>query len=200
MAIKGLRGFRFCVCEEDSESILTYESVIQKLLGARNIKISPKTSSGELRGDDGLILVESSIDSIEVEIDVAELTLEERAILTGQLYKKGVLKENKDATTPIIAFGFMAPLSSGGMRRKWLLKGQVEPLEEEAKTKEDKVEFQTQKVKIKFMPRIHDGELTFTSDSNAEGAPTDEQFFSTEFLTTGEVATTPPPSGEAKKK
>lgn len=196
MAIKGLRGFRFCVLKSDTEEKLEYEELIKKLVGARNIKMSPKTSSGELRGDDGLLAVESAIDSIEVEIDIAELTLEERAILTGQKFVNGVLKENKDGKAPEIAFGFMAPLSSGGMRMKWLLKGKVEPLEEEAKTKEDKIEFQTQKIKIKFMPRIHDGEFAYTVDSSEDIAITEEEFFSIAFLKTGDK---PTPSTKEKK-
>ena len=185
MAIKGLRGFRICVLTTDTNETLTYASDIKKLIGARNIKISPKTSSGELRGDDGVLLVESTTDSIEVEIDVAELSLAEKALLTGQTYENGILKENKDATPPEVAFGFIAPLSTGGYRRKWLLKGCAEPLEEEAKTKEDKIEYQTQKIKFKFIPRIHDGEFAFTSDSNEEGSPIDDEFFTPTFLKTG---------------
>lgn len=189
MAIKGLRGFRYCKLTEDSENTLTYSESIKKLVGARNVKISPKTNTGELYGDDQLLETSVAIGAIEVEIDVAELTLEERADLLGYEYENGILTETKDFNPPFISFGFEAPKSNGSTRMKWLLKGKAEPLEEEGKTQEDKVEFQTQKVKLKFMPRINDGKSAHTSDTDGEGAPTSEQFFATEFLKTGKKPT-----------
>lgn len=184
--IKGLSGFRYCILDKDTETEITYAVDIKKLIGARNVKISPKVNTGEAYGDNQLLETASAVGAIEVEIDVANLTLEQRAELLGYKYKNGVLMENKDFNPPYIAFGFEAQKSDGGTLLKWLLKGKVEPLEEEAKTQEDKVEFQTQKIKIKFMPRINDGMSTFTADTGIEGAPTEVQFFSTEFLKTGE--------------
>lgn len=187
MAIKGLRGFRYCKLTTDNESTLTYNEVIKKLVGARNIKISPKVNTGELYGDDQLLETASAVGAIEVEIDVTDLTLEERADLLGYEFANGVLTETKDFNPPFIAFGFEAPKSNGGTRMKWLLKGKAEPLEEESKTQEDKVEFQTQKVKLKFMPRVNDGKPAHTADTDLEGAPTSAQFFTTDFLKTGKV-------------
>ncbi len=186
MAIKGLRGFRYCKITEDTESTLTYDTNIKKLTGARNIKISPKVNTGELYGDDQLLETECAIGAIEVEVDVAELTLEEQADLLGYEYSNGVLKESKNFNPPYISFGFEAPKSNGATRMQWLLKGKAEPLEEEGKTKEDKIEFQTQKIKLKFMPRINDGRPKFKADTDLEGAPTIEEFFSVNFLKTGE--------------
>lgn len=188
MAITGLRGFRYCVLEKDDETTLTYSEEVKRLIGARNVKISPKADTAELYGDDQLLETASSLGAIDVEIDIADLTLEQRAELLGYEYENGVLKENKDFNPPEIAFGFMAPKSpksGGGFRMVWLLKGKVEPLEEEAKTKEDKIEFQTPKVKFKFMPRINDGHYKFTADTDLEGAPKETEFFTPEFLKTG---------------
>lgn len=185
MAIKGLRGFRYCKLTEDTDTVLTYDTLIKKLVGARNVKISPKVNTGELYGDDQLLETASAVGAIEVEIDVADLTLEERADLLGYTYENGVLTETKDFNPPFIAFGFEAPKSNGGTRMKWLTKGKAEPLEEESKTQEDKVEFQTQKVKLKFMPRVNDGKPAYTADTDLEGAPTESEFFSTEFLKIG---------------
>jgi phi13 family phage major tail protein len=188
MAIKGLRGFRYCKLTTDSETTLEYDSVIKKLLGARNVKISPKVNTGELYGDDQLLETSVAIGAIEVEIDVAELTLQERADWLGYTYENGVLTETKDFNPPFIALGFEAPKSDGQTRMKWLLKGKAEPLEEEGKTQEDKVEFQTQKVKLKFMPRVHDGKSAHTCDTGETGAPTADKFFASDFLKTGKVS------------
>lgn len=188
MALKGLRGFRYCKLTEDDASTLTYDASVNKLIGAKNIKIAPKTNTGELYGDDQLLETSVAIGAIEVEIDVAELTLKERSDLLGYEYKSGVLTETKDFNPPFIAFGFEAAKSNGSTRMKWLLKGKAEPLEEEGKTQEDKVEFQTQKVKLKFMPRVNDGKSSHTSDTDELEAPTLDKFFTSEFLKTGKVS------------
>ena len=153
MAIKGLRGFRYCILDEDTEENLTYATEITKLAGARNISMAPEIAEGKLHGDDMLMESESVLDSIEVEIELTDLPLQQRAELTGQTYENGVLKENKDADAPEIAFGFMAPKSpksGGGFRMVWLLKGVAKPLEEEMSTKEDDIEYQPQAVAFTF--------------------------------------------------
>lgn len=188
MAIKGLRGFRYCILSEDTEEILTYSEEIIKIAGARNISMAPEIAEGKLHGDDMLMESESVLDSIEVEIELTDLPLKQRAELTGQTYENGVLKENKDADAPEIAFGFMAPKSpksGGGFRMYWLTKGAAKPLEEEMTTKEDDIEYQPQAVAFTFMPRVHDGEYRFIADTSEEGAPKEDEFFSVDFLQTG---------------
>ncbi|MHB9949484.1 phage tail protein [Clostridium botulinum] len=185
MAIKGLHGFRYCVLNEDDEKGFEYEKEIKRLTGARSIKVDNKVNDAKLYGDDQLLETASAIGSIDVDIDVADLTLEQQAELLGYKYEDGVLIEDKDFNPPYIAFGFMAPKSSGGKRMVWLLKGKMQPMSDEAKTQDDKVEFQTQKAKFVFMPRVKDGKHKFKADTNIAGAPTEEEFFSVEFLKTG---------------
>lgn len=190
MAIKGLRNFRYVKLTTDDNTTVEYDTTIKKMIGAKSIKIAPKVDSAELYGDDQLLETASSLGAIEVEIDVSDLTLEERADLLGYKYENGILIEDKDFKPAEIAFGFEAPKSKSktateAFRLVWLTKGKAEPLEEEGKTKEDKIDFQTQKVKLKFMPRIKDGIYKITSDTDETGAPTAAEFFTVEFLKTG---------------
>lgn len=185
MAIKGLNGFRYASITSDTDSGTEY-SEIKRVLGARSIKITPKVASGTLYGDNSLMKSVSEVTEVDVEIDITELNLETRADLLGYAFENGVLKEGKNKKNKEIAFGLEAPTSNDETRMIWLTKGVMEPLEEEAKTQEDKVEFQTQKVKFKFMPRVSDGLFKLTSDTGLEGSPTIEEFFTTEFLKTGE--------------
>lgn len=196
MALKGLRNFRYIILKKDTSDLIEYDTTIKRLIGARSIKVAPKVDSAELYGDDQLLETASALGAIEVEIDVADLTLQERADLLGYKYENGVLIENKDFSPAEIAFGFEAPKSKSkttgeAFRLVWLTKGKAEPLEEEGKTKEDKIGFQTQKVKLKFMPRIKDGIYKITADTDEVGAPTAEEFFTTDFLETGKKTTTP---------
>lgn len=192
MAIKGLRGFRYCLLSKDDETGVEYATDITKMVGARNISMSPQLAEGQLYGDDQLLESESTLAAIEVEIELAELPLKQRAELTGQTFENGVLKENKDGVSPEIAFGFMAPKSQtggGGFRMVWLLKGKMKPMEDGAQTKEDGIEYQPSTATFEFMPRVYDGQYRYIADSNEEGAPTEEQFFTTEFLKDGVVPT-----------
>ena len=191
MAIIGLRNYRLVKLLVDTESELEYDTKIMKLTGAKNIKIAPKVDSAENYGDDQLLETASAMGAIEVEFEVASLTLEEKAFILGYKYKDGVLVEDKDFNPPNIALGFKSPKSQGGNRMVWLTKGVCEPLEEEAKTKEDKVEFQSQKIKLKFMPRINDGRHKITADTDVENSPTAEEFFATAFLKTAAKPTAP---------
>lgn len=140
MSLTGLRGFRMVKLTEDSEGTLAYESEIKKLTGAKNIKISPKSDTAENYGDDQLLETETAMSAIEVEIEVADLTLEEYAFATGYTFENGVIKETKEFNPPYIAFGFEASKSSGvASRNVWLTKGKCEPPEFEGKRKRIKL-------------------------------------------------------------
>lgn len=190
MAIKGLRNFVYCLIEKDEETGTTYATEVKKLTGARNVNITPQLAEGTLYGDDQLLESESAISAIDVSIEVASLTLEQEAELTGNEFENGVLKVNKDAVAPEIAFGLMAPKSKtggGGYRMVWLLKGTAKPLSEEMATREDNITFQTPTIDYTFTPRLSDGQLMFKADTKEEGGPTEEQFFSTAFLKDGVI-------------
>lgn len=183
MALKGLRGFRFVPLTKDDEDNLEYEKEITKLIGARSVKITPKTSSAELYGDDQLLESNSAIGAIDVEIDLTGLPLAIRAKLLGNKYENGIMIENKSDNPPEIGFGFLAAKSKKGDRMVWLTKGKAEPVGDESKTQEgDKISYQTQKMKLKFMPRVHDGLYKITADTDEEDAPKLEEFFTTEVL------------------
>lgn len=185
MAIKGLRGAKLVELKKDDGSGVKYGEEIVDLTGATNVSMTPQIAEAAMHGDDQLLEMESALTAIDVGFELASLTLEQQAFLTGQKIVNGVLVENKDAVPPEVAFGFLAPLSNtggGGNRRIWLLKGRAKPLEESAKTKEDNVEFQKPTINFTFMPRIYDGNFRLKSDSNVEGSPKDSEFFSVAFL------------------
>lgn len=187
MSLVGLRGFRVVKLTKDDDTGIEYDPEIKKLTGAKNIKITPKSDTAENYGDDQLIEAVSSMGAIEVELEVAYLTLEEYAYILGYTYEGGVLKETKDFNPPEIALGFEATKSQKGSRNVWLTKGKAEPPEEENKTKEDKTEFQPSKIKLKFMPRINDGVSKLKADTDGTTPVTAEKFFTTEFLKTGKA-------------
>lgn len=186
MAIKGVQDIVVVELKKDDETGVTYAADLKKLIGAKEVGIDPQLSEGELEGDDKVLETESSISALNVTVDIAKLTLEEQAFLTGQKIVEGTLISSSDDAPPEMGLGFKAALSelaSGGYRRVWLLKGKTKPIKDDYKGKtKGAVDYQTPKMDCVFTPRIHDNLLKLTSDSNAIGAVTDEEFFSTEYL------------------
>lgn len=188
--ITGLRNFVICEIEKDDEKGTVYSDEIMKLTGARSISIEPQLSEGTLYGDDQILESESSVTAINVSINLANLTLEEEAFVTGAKLENGVLKNSKDDTPPNLALGFMAPkskTSGGGYRMVWLLKGTAKPLSEEMKTKEDNIEYQTPTIDYLFTPRLSDGQFRYKADTNSETGIDVEKFFTSEFLKEGTI-------------
>ena len=185
MALIGLRDFVVVELEKDDKTGATYAKEVKKLTGARTTNVSPQLAEGSLHGDDQLLENEASVSSLEVSIELASLTLEEEAFLLGQEYKNGVITENKDANPPNVALGFKAPKSKtggGGFRMVWLTKGSAKPTDESNQTKEDNIEFQVPSLDFVFTPRIADGVFRIKADTNDEGAPTPDAFFTPDYL------------------
>lgn len=194
MAQIGLKGFVVVELTKDTKDELKYDTKIKPLVGARNVKISPKTDTAKLYGDDMLLETTSALGEIDVELEVGDLPYEDRGFLLGQKYKDGILYESSTFNPPEVALGFKAQKSSGGYKYVWLTKGKFEPVEDEGKTKEDKVEYQPQKIKATFMPRIHDEMYKLSLDSDFSSKTADE-FFSVAFLEE-EMTEETPGSGE----
>jgi len=190
MALIGLKDFVVAELTKDTKDELKYDTEIKSLLGALNVKISPKVDTAKLYGDDMLLETTSALGEIDVEMEVADLLYEERAFLLGHEYKDGVLYESSVFDPPEVALGFKAKKSKGGYKYVWLTKGKFEPVEEEGKTKGDKVEYQTQKIKATFMPRIHDERYKISLDTDFSSI-TAEEFFNTTFLEKKKTIETP---------
>lgn len=185
MALIGLRNIVVAELTKDDETGVTYAKELKKLKGARLVSMSPESAEGQLYGDDQLLESESSVTNLNVGLELAALTLEEEAFLRGHKYENGVMIEDKDDTPPEIALGFMAPKSQTGgrgFRMVWLPSGSSMATDEEHATKEDSIEYQTPTLDFIFKPRIFDGQYRIKADTNAEGAPTPDKFFTVEYL------------------
>lgn len=190
MAFIGLRNLVVCKLKKDDETGVEYAEELKRLPGARIVNMSPQVAEGSLYGDDQLLENESSLTAIEVNVDLASLTLEDEAYLKGHEFKNGTLIENKDDTADPLALGFMAQKSKtggGGYRMVWLLKGTAKPTDEENQTKEENIEYGTPTLDLVFTPRLFDGNLRFKADTNLDDAPGEEQFFTTEYLKNGDI-------------
>lgn len=169
MATIGLKDIHIVKLTKDDETTLTYDTEIKKVPGAIDAKVSPKASTEKLFCDDKLSEIATSLGEIDVELGVNDLPLEIRAFMLGGTIVNGVLEERSSDIAPEIALGFKSQKSDGSYRYVWLTKGKAEPLDDEGKTKEDKVDFQTKSIKLTFMPRAHDDMYRLIADDGAVG-------------------------------
>jgi phi13 family phage major tail protein len=176
----GLQNITIATLTKDDNTGATYGTP-SKLERSIKATIKPKTSQQKLYSDDAVEEVINSFDSVEVEIELNQLSLESRALLQGATVVKGVLKETKNDIAPTIALGFKSKKSNGKYRFVWLYKGSFELTEDTYETEEDKVKGQTAKLKGTFYAREFDGAFRIIADEDATGyvATTGTNWFTT---------------------
>lgn len=164
----GLKQFTIATLTKDDGTGVTYGTP-QTLERAINAKISPKSNSEKFYSDDSVEEIVTSFDSIDVEIELNQLSLASRALLQGASVVKGTLLETKDDIAPTIALGFKSKKSNGKYRFVWLYKGSFEITEDEYTTEEDKANGKTAKLKGTFYAREYDGAYRLMLDEDETG-------------------------------
>ncbi len=156
MAIIGLRNLHFALLEEDTKEGVLYD-VPEMMAAAISASITPEVSSATLYANDVAIATSSNLGSIQVELEIDQLAPEVIEKLLGvKRNEDGVLVYDGDATSPYVAIGFQAELSTGGFRYVWLTKGQFSIPADSYQTKGESVEFQTKTISATFLTREHD--------------------------------------------
>jgi phi13 family phage major tail protein len=140
----------------------------KKLVGAINAKINPNASTETLFADDGPYETAATIGKIELELNVADLTLDVQADLLGHQKVGGVLIRKASDIPPWVAIGFQSLKSNGHYRFTWLGKGKFSASEQANETKGDSVNFQTPTINGSFVKRDCDGEWERHADEDDE--------------------------------
>lgn len=162
----GLKEFTICKITTAADGAITYgeAKVLERAVSA---KITPKTSSDKVYSDDALEEIIATFDSIDVEIEVNNLSIESRAELQGAKMAHGVIVESTEDVAPEIALGFKSKKSNGEYRYIWLLKGKFELTEDQYETVADKPKVQSGTLKGTFGPN-KDGQFRIMADSDAK--------------------------------
>jgi phi13 family phage major tail protein len=151
----GLKDLHVALLIKDDGEGVEYNPPLKlsKVMGA---KMSVKRNTETLYADDGPVETISVLGEIEVEIELANLSVKEQALLLGHNVENGVLIRNAKDHAPYVAMGFRSLKSTGKYKYVWLYKGKFEIPDEEYQTKEDKPKFQTAKMKATFIRREFD--------------------------------------------
>lgn len=161
----GLRDIHIALLTKDDNTGVTYATPT-KLERAISAKLSPKVNSENIYSDDTVEDVISAFDSIEVEIELNQLTLTSRATLQGASVVTGVLIESKSDLAPTLALGFKSKKHNGKYRFVWLLKGKFELAADEYDTEAEKPAPKSAKLKGTFYSRDYDGNYRFIADED----------------------------------
>ncbi|SEM34795.1 phage major tail protein, phi13 family [Mesobacillus persicus] len=137
-----------------------------KMGKAINITITPNINTNTLYADDQASETNTALGAIEVAIELDQLSSDVRQQLLGITKNAdGVLEYKAEQNAPYVAFGFESPLSTGGDRLTWMLKGQFSIPADSYQTKGESVEYQTKTINGTFVVR-EDENWKYEVDSN----------------------------------
>ena len=164
--VKGLSNISFAPLLTDvAGGTATYSPVI-KCERSIKAKVTPKSNSEKTYSDDAVEDILTQFDSVEVEIELNNLSLATRALLLGSKIIKGNLIENKDDISPFVAMIFKGKMTDGKYRYVCLYKGKFELAGDEYDTDGEKIKTQTGTLKATFVARECDGNYKTIADES----------------------------------
>lgn len=134
--------------------------------GVISLNINPNGSLETLFADDGPFEAAATLGNIEVEIQKAYLTTQNRADLLGHaIDTSGGLVSGASDTPPWVAIGFRSLKSNGHYRYVWLYKGRFVDPEDNNETKADSINFQNDTINGQFA-RLNNSYTLDSKDRN----------------------------------
>ncbi|WP_270599504.1 major tail protein [Clostridium baratii] len=157
-----IQGYNDDVTKTIYETPILYE-------GVKQIQTKPKVQSLEIYGDNRLFTKLSNVPTIDVNINVIDLTDEQEAYLLGhKLAEDGGIIYNENDHAPTVAMMFKSPKAEGGDRFAVYYAGQFEPYDSDIKGQEGKITPTYKKLKATFRP-LANGLYKHKFDSDSPG-------------------------------
>lgn len=188
MAKTGLSGIKY------AELVDEKASDIVDMPGAIEAKLDVSSELSPLYADDGIFAVKSTgVSETKLELNVADLTTEMKRTLLGVKVVDGIEEYHKDMEPPYVCITWRQKHHEKGYVYYALLKGKFGIPSVEGKTKEDKVDYQTDTIEGQFLPRKSDG-LVFLIGYDQNDGFTLEKFYQRAYgmlpdgMTTEEVS------------
>lgn len=168
MAKVGLSGLCYAPLTADTAAALTYGSVapIPQVI---SLSVKRNQETVKLYADNGLVAVDFSAGDADVEIELGKMSVELRAALLGLTATAGLLKKGNIASSLYVALGWIEHREDGTKAYHWLLKGKFADPDDDFKTKGEKTEFQTFKLKGSFCNTTNNGNAEHILDESGTG-------------------------------
>ena len=175
----GLKDFHVCKIISDTPGVgATYEEPV-RIPGIISANMSTERSTENYYSDDIVEETFSSFNSIQLEVEISNLSQEERALLLGQKVVQGVSAASADDVSAEVGIMFRSKRTDGRYRYVALTRGKfVEPSESFA-TESDSVSPQTMTLSFTGIPLQCNGIYKITADEGEAELPSQyiETFF-----------------------
>lgn len=171
----GLSNVVYAICVSDvapstiggKDGYATYDDP-KKLLGAISANFAPNASNDTLFADDGPYETASTLGAMSLELNVADIPVDQKAELLGATYddSTGVLYHSAEDIPPYVAIGMSVKKSNGADRLIWYLKGKFTAPDDNNQTKADSINWNTPTISGNFLKRDADGLWKVTADTD----------------------------------
>lgn len=170
MARTGLDGIQYGVLDQNEKA-----EDRKKMPGAIEAKLDVSSELTPLYADDGIYAVKSSgVSETKLELNLADLTTVMKRTFLGVKVVSGIELYHKDLEPPYVCITWRQKHHEKGYVYYALLKGKFGIPSAEGKTKEDKVDFQTDTIEGQFLPRKEDGLVFLVGYDQNEGFSLDK--------------------------
>lgn len=142
----------------------TYDTT-KRIKGITGLNFTSNASVDTLFAEDAPFEVATTLGQLEVEITMAQLPPEDKAIWLGNDYTNGVTTKNNQDKPIYIAIGFRTQKADGTYIYKWYLKGKFREPDQSSETKGDSINFQQDVMIGNFVQREADGNWAYECDS-----------------------------------
>lgn len=137
---------------EDTATAAPVYDAVKSAPGVISVNINPNASQETLFADDGPMDTATTLGKVDVAINKAELTTENKADLLGHsIDTNGGIVYGDSDVPPWVAIGFRTLKSNGKYRYVWLYKGKFTDPEDNNETKGDSINFQTDTINGQFV-------------------------------------------------
>lgn len=161
----GVSHLYYALITEDANGDESYVAPV-RLNGVNQINISMNSTIETFFAENAPYDVADAIGEVEIELTLADLTLEEQIVLLGQEKAGAVYLTKGSHNAPYIALGFKTLKSNGKYRFVWLTKGKMSVPDMNQTTKAGTVEFQPSVITGKFVQRNLDEVIMKKADED----------------------------------
>lgn len=176
MAIRrqiGLRDFHVCPLTDDpTGGQPTYDNPV-KIPGIISANMTVERTNDSYYSDDGVEESFSSFSQITLEVEVSNLSLDERKLLLGVNTQNGGAISNKDDASKEVGIMFRSRRTNGQFRYVSLLKGKFIEPDENYGTEADSITAQTMTMTFTGVPLQSTGNYKLVVDEGEAGIPQD---------------------------
>ena len=166
----------------------TYDTMIS-FPWLRQVQIQPQTNEQTLYVDDAAIASSNVISKYNLTIDTADFPLEYKALILGHTFDSttGTMNVKSTDTAPYFMIAFQSNKANGGCRYVKFAKVKFAEPQENSKTKEENISYNTPQMTATAIYRDSDHVALMQADTEATGyvEDTGKNWYSTTAASTG---------------